>query len=240
MPADYKVPVTSKEEDKPPASTPVPSAPAAAEPESSAKSLEIEQPESEDEEEVTASPVAATKESASKPEIKEVPAPQSNGDVIAVGQITLFLIPLCRYDCQQWRIWEQPYPAIFVVQQSIHRSIIQSDIKQGLADLQPKDHLLVKKLSEAATTPSRGSPLSAGYDLYSAEETTIPARGKALVDIGLSIAVPEGTYGRIAPRSGLGKFAFRSVTTRHLGYLMMVIMLLGTTTWWTESHLLTL
>jgi deoxyuridine 5'-triphosphate nucleotidohydrolase len=31
----------------------------------------------------------------------------------------------------------------------------------------------------------------------------VPARGKALVDTQLSIAVPEGTYGRIAPRSGL-------------------------------------
>lgn len=31
----------------------------------------------------------------------------------------------------------------------------------------------------------------------------MPARGKALVDTQLSIAVPEGTYGRIAPRSGL-------------------------------------
>lgn len=70
---------------------------------------------------------------------------------------------------------------------------------------QPKDHLLVKKLSDSATTPTRGSPLSAGYDLYSAETATVPARGKAVVDIGLSIAVPEGTYGRIAPRSGLGK-----------------------------------
>jgi dUTP pyrophosphatase len=37
----------------------------------------------------------------------------------------------------------------------------------------------------------------------SAESKTIPARGKALVDTQISIAVPAGTYGRIAPRSGL-------------------------------------
>lgn len=37
-----------------------------------------------------------------------------------------------------------------------------------------------------------------------AEATTVPARGKALIDTGLTIAVPEGTYGRVAPRSGLG------------------------------------
>ncbi len=31
----------------------------------------------------------------------------------------------------------------------------------------------------------------------------VPARGKALVKTGLSVAIPEGTYARIAPRSGL-------------------------------------
>lgn len=39
--------------------------------------------------------------------------------------------------------------------------------------------------------------------LLSAHDTTIPARGKALVDTDIAIAVPPGTYGRIAPRSGL-------------------------------------
>nr|GMD48002.1 deoxyuridine 5'-triphosphate nucleotidohydrolase [Ipomoea batatas] len=61
----------------------------------------------------------------------------------------------------------------------------------------------VKKLSENAVLPSRGSPLSAGYDLSSAAEIKVPARGKALIPTDLSIAVPEGTYARIAPRSGL-------------------------------------
>ena len=40
--------------------------------------------------------------------------------------------------------------------------------------------------------------------LYSAESKVVPAHGKALVDTQLSIAVPPGTYGRVAPRSGLG------------------------------------
>ncbi|PKX89693.1 dUTP diphosphatase [Aspergillus novofumigatus IBT 16806] len=53
--------------------------------------------------------------------------------------------------------------------------------------------LLVKKLTESAQAPSRGSAFAAGYDLYSAKETVIPAKGKALVDTGLAIAVPEGT-----------------------------------------------
>ncbi|XP_021826450.1 deoxyuridine 5'-triphosphate nucleotidohydrolase [Prunus avium] len=67
----------------------------------------------------------------------------------------------------------------------------------------PTSFFRVKKLAEKAVLPSRGSPLSAGYDLSSATETKVPARGKALVPTDLSISVPEGTYARIAPRSGL-------------------------------------
>ncbi|KAJ0750798.1 putative dUTP diphosphatase [Helianthus debilis subsp. tardiflorus] len=55
----------------------------------------------------------------------------------------------------------------------------------------------VKKLSDKAVLPSRGSSLAAGYDLSSAVDTKVPARGKALVATDLSIAVPEGTYARI-------------------------------------------
>ncbi|CAH9062624.1 unnamed protein product [Cuscuta europaea] len=61
----------------------------------------------------------------------------------------------------------------------------------------------VKKLSEKAVLPSRGSPLSVGYDLSSAAEAKVPARGKSLIPTDLSIAVSPGTYARIAPRSGL-------------------------------------
>jgi dUTP pyrophosphatase len=58
---------------------------------------------------------------------------------------------------------------------------------------QPTPPLLVKKLVETARAPTRGSPFAAGYDLYSAKEMVIPAKGKGLVDTGISIAVPEGT-----------------------------------------------
>ncbi|WVQ85125.1 hypothetical protein IAT38_007290 [Cryptococcus sp. DSM 104549] len=126
-------------------------------PEVTAKGLEIEQPESEDEPETPVKkeePVKAAEKSVAGlavSENKEASAPSSNGGGVAA----------------------------------------------------PSSTLLIKKLSAAATTPTRGSPLSAGYDLYSAEEKVVPARGKALIDLQLSIAVPEGTYGRIAPRSGL-------------------------------------
>lgn len=54
-----------------------------------------------------------------------------------------------------------------------------------------------------AYPPTKGSLKAAGYDLKSAFDTIIPAKGKALVDTGIKIELPEGCYGRIAPRSGL-------------------------------------
>ena len=37
----------------------------------------------------------------------------------------------------------------------------------------------------------------------SAYEYVVPARGKELVKTDLSVAIPKGTYARVAPRSGL-------------------------------------
>ena len=70
------------------------------------------------------------------------------------------------------------------------------------------EKLCVKRLSEYAIIPSRGSRYSAGYDLSSAENTIVPARGKALVKTDLSISIPENTYARIAPRFYLFNFLF--------------------------------
>ncbi|KAF2750585.1 dUTP diphosphatase [Sporormia fimetaria CBS 119925] len=63
--------------------------------------------------------------------------------------------------------------------------------------------LQVQLLSDKARAPTKGSEFAAGHDVYSARDVVIPARGRARVDTDISIAVPAGTYGRIAPRSGL-------------------------------------
>lgn len=59
------------------------------------------------------------------------------------------------------------------------------------------------QLHPAAKLPTRGSQDAAGLDLYSIEEVTLPSGGRAAVRTGLSVAVPRGFYGRVAPRSGL-------------------------------------
>ena len=63
--------------------------------------------------------------------------------------------------------------------------------------------LLVQKLTPNATLPSVCDPDDVGCMLCRAAELVLPARGKALVRTDLAIAVPEGTYARIAPHCGL-------------------------------------
>lgn len=61
----------------------------------------------------------------------------------------------------------------------------------------------VRLLSATAKAPTRGSPLSAGYDVYASEACVIPANGRALVSTGVAVVCPQDTYARVAPRSGL-------------------------------------
>ncbi len=58
-------------------------------------------------------------------------------------------------------------------------------------------------LSDKATFPTKANEDDAGWDISSAEDTIVPARGKAKVKTDLKVRIPYGTYGRIAPRSGL-------------------------------------
>src|SRR5882724_8860576 len=65
------------------------------------------------------------------------------------------------------------------------------------------DVLSFKRLSPRATLPKRGSSSAAGLDMYSIETVSIAPKQRLLVRTGLAVAIPEGFYGRLAPRSGL-------------------------------------
>ncbi|XP_062585734.1 deoxyuridine 5'-triphosphate nucleotidohydrolase-like [Saccostrea cucullata] len=77
----------------------------------------------------------------------------------------------------------------------------------------PTDSVILKfaKLSKNAFSPTRGSKLAAGYDLYSAYDYVIPAKGKVIAKTDIQIALPDGCYGRVAPRSGLAAKHFIDV-----------------------------
>lgn len=63
--------------------------------------------------------------------------------------------------------------------------------------------LQIKLLSPNAQAPKRGSEFAAGYDIYASADTVVPKLSKAIVPTDISMAIPAGHYGRIAPRSGL-------------------------------------
>ena len=81
------------------------------------------------------------------------------------------------------------------------RSLDSSD-QDGSANPQQR-YLSFKRLDPGATLPTRGSSQSAGLDIFSIEEVVIEPKQRSLVRTGLAVAIPEGHYGRIAPRSGL-------------------------------------
>lgn len=78
--------------------------------------------------------------------------------------------------------------------------------------------LQVQKRVTTATLPARGSRQAAGYDLTAClrdehgtsrgdftedGRVVLAPHARALIPTGLAFTVPEGTYGRIGPRSGL-------------------------------------
>ena len=55
----------------------------------------------------------------------------------------------------------------------------------------------------AGAVPRDAHPGDAGADLCASESIVVPARGRAMVGTGLSIALPDGFVALVHPRSGL-------------------------------------
>ena len=86
---------------------------------------------------------------------------------------------------------------------TIGEELSPTSAKRPCTPIERDAHFKVKKLTPSATLPLRASAGAAGYDLSASVDTLVPATGKALVKTDLAMAIPEGHYGRIAPRSGL-------------------------------------
>lgn len=78
-----------------------------------------------------------------------------------------------------------------------------SKFQPSFAKEMDPEPLRIALLSSDARAPERATPGSAGYDLFASRALTVPARGHALAHTDISVAIPQGLYGRIAPRSGL-------------------------------------
>ena len=65
------------------------------------------------------------------------------------------------------------------------------------------DTLFVVPHSKDAYIPSQGSDEAVGYDLHATQSHTLLPNDVSIIDTGIGIIPPSGTYGRIASRSGL-------------------------------------
>ena len=63
--------------------------------------------------------------------------------------------------------------------------------------------VLIVTLDEGAVKPSRAHREDAGLDLYSREDTTVPARGSVTIDTGVHVQIPRGMCGILISKSGL-------------------------------------
>ena len=63
----------------------------------------------------------------------------------------------------------------------------------------------VRKVSDTAVLPTRGSTSSAGYDLYAdlAENVVIEPHSTVKIDTGLQFELPDGYFAGIFARSGI-------------------------------------
>lgn len=59
------------------------------------------------------------------------------------------------------------------------------------------------KFSEKAIKPTQAHAFDAAYDLYATDDYTLEPWERRLFATNIGCLVPEGYYGRIAPRSGL-------------------------------------
>jgi len=59
------------------------------------------------------------------------------------------------------------------------------------------------KLSDKAIIPTKGSRFAASHDIYAVTDGMVPAKGQTMVETGIAIGLPEGTYGTLATRSGM-------------------------------------
>tara|TARA_R110001583_G_scaffold125125_6_gene276628 strand:- start:1137 stop:1610 length:474 start_codon:yes stop_codon:yes gene_type:complete len=59
------------------------------------------------------------------------------------------------------------------------------------------------KLHPEGKEPFRANTSDAGYDLFSTDYVTLEPFQRKLISTGINVEIPEGFYGRVAPRSGL-------------------------------------
>lgn len=66
-------------------------------------------------------------------------------------------------------------------------------------------NIALKKITDTAKMPERGSAAAAGYDLFAdiTEDQVIEPHDTKMIGTGIAVAIPDGYFGGIYARSGL-------------------------------------
>lgn len=67
----------------------------------------------------------------------------------------------------------------------------------------------VKRVSEYAQLPTRGSKDAAGLDLYCPFHIKVPADSQKKIPLGIAVEIPKGYMGLLVPRSRISKTPLR-------------------------------
>jgi deoxyuridine 5'-triphosphate nucleotidohydrolase len=94
-------------------------------------------------------------------------------------------------------------PANRALQQQGYSEQPEANYTSLQVDSDPQNIALVKLLTEDATMPSRATDESAGFDVYSTINITIPPHQRKSIPLDISITPPHGMYTQIMPWSSL-------------------------------------
>ena len=114
------------------------------------------------------------------------------------------------YDEAHYTMTNKPLGAMALINNGYGNRVNQNQEKPETIEIDDDKYavphqtkLYVKRLSDKAKLPVRATIESAGLDIFSAEDVTISPGEIKLVKTDISIICPKGSYGRLAPRSGL-------------------------------------
>jgi len=107
--------------------------------------------------------------------------------------------------CTTWCLKSSPLAYAVPEEKALEENLITrfSKIQAKNGPTASDKSVRVKKLSDEARVPQKGSARVAGHDLYANKGTEVPARGQAIVGTGIAIGLSHNTDGRIAPQSSL-------------------------------------
>jgi dUTP pyrophosphatase len=108
------------------------------------------------------------------------------------------------------------------------------DLEKGYDEYEPTMPLRYSSSNENSVEPEYAYPTDSGFDLYSTEEVTLEAHGRALVSTGLHFDIPDGYEIQIRSKSGLalkqGLMVLNSPGTVDQGYTGEIKVILFNTT----------